>query len=408
MIMGKYGNVQKMIEFGNESWNSLKDCGLSDIRVRYTDTNRVITSDNHRFINMCSCSYLGLDRHPKIVQGAIQGLERANTVTLPTSRLRIGLSLIDEAEAILSQVFDCKARVTLSCGAASSGMLPLLASGYLTEKERPLMIFDKFVHFSMAHMKSSCGDETDILTCPHNDLAFIEDVCLKNPTRKIVYIADGAYSMGGYAPVEELEKLQDKYGLYLYFDDSHSLSAYGKNGVGYVRSKLKSFNDRTFIVASLGKAFGVCGGVILTAYNAPYEDFINTSSGPQAWSQPLNAAGLGGVIASAQIHLSDELETLQHRLQDNLYTFDKLCPTSNKDNGLPIRIIELSNSNNAIEFSKRLFEEGYYSSAVFFPIVAKGRAGLRIMMRADMDTEDITGFLEAVNKIALDYKNFGS
>lgn len=402
--MRNYGNTKKMIELSNNSWKKVKEGGLNNIRARYTDTNRIITSDNHSFINMCSCSYLGLDRHPMIVQEAIHALEREKTLLLPTSRVRVGLKIVDEAEAILSQVFDCKARITLSCSAASSGMLPLLASGYLTDEDRPIMIFDKFAHFSMAHMKSACGDETDVLTCEHNDLDFIEEVCLKNPARKIVYIADGAYSMGGFAQVEEIEKLQEKYGLYLYFDDSHSMSAYGQNGVGYVRSKLKSFNFRTIIVSSLGKAFGVCGGVILTAYDAPYEHFINQYAGPQVWSQTLNVPALGGVIASGRIHLSDELEKLQKKLQENLHIFDNLCPTADKGNGLPIRIVECGSPSNAIEISKRLFEVGYYSSAVFFPIVAKGRGGVRVMMRSDLDETDLKGFVEAYNKIALDFK----
>lgn len=54
----------------------------------------------------------------------------------------------------------------------------------------------------------------------------------------VARVADGAYGMGKSAPIERLLALQGKYGAFLYFDDSDSLSAYGERGeggcIGYV------------------------------------------------------------------------------------------------------------------------------------------------------------------------------
>ncbi|HBL27689.1 MAG TPA: 2-amino-3-ketobutyrate CoA ligase, partial [Acidobacteria bacterium] len=78
---------------------------------------------------------------------------------------------------------------------------------------------------------------------------------------RVAYVADGAYSLGGTAPVEGLLELQDRYGLFLFFDDSHSLSVTGAMGEGYARSLMPDqLNPLTTIVASLGKAFGGSGG----------------------------------------------------------------------------------------------------------------------------------------------------
>jgi 7-keto-8-aminopelargonate synthetase-like enzyme len=43
-----------------------------------------------------------------------------------------------------------------------------------------------------------------------------------------------------------------------------------------------------------------------------------------------------------------------------------------------------------------LFREGFYSSAVFFPIVARNQAGLRVMVRSDMSEQDIRRFAALV------------
>lgn len=395
--MEQNNNLKKMIELSDNTWKKVVKSGLCNIRVKYTDTNKVKTNEGHHFLNMCSCSYLGLDRNKNIINGAIKAITNEKTILLPTSRGRTGLQLIDEAENSLEQIFKCKARITISCSAASSGMLPLLASGFLTEGETPIMVFDKHAHFSMAHMKPSCANETKVLTCNHNDMDFMEQTCKENKKNKIVYVADGAYSMGGVAPIRELKELQDKYGLYLYFDDSHSISAFGERGRGYVLEKMKGINSRTIIVSSLGKGFGVSGGLILTAPEATYERYINYYAGPQIWSQTLSVPSLGGIIESAKIHLNGELPKLQEKLNNNIKFFDSMFSSKDAGRQLPIRILECKNADEAIEFSQKLFKQGYYSSAVFFPIVAKGRGGIRVMIRADMCKADLLGFYESYN-----------
>jgi 7-keto-8-aminopelargonate synthetase-like enzyme len=393
--MGKFANVEKMLELSLENWGQATSQGLTRIRIVESIGNKVVTDDGHRFINMVSCSYLGLDRHPKIVEGAASAVRREGRLVVSTSRTRIGVALLDQVEAVLSEVFGAPAITTLSCAVASAGVLPVLASGYFTGRRKPLMIFDKKAHFSMNFMKATCGDETEVVTCEHNDLDFIEDACKRYPA--VAYVADGAYSLGGNAPVADLVRLQERYGLFLYFDDSHSVSVYGPRGRGFVRSQLEGLSDRTIIVASLGKAFGAMGGLILLGDGRQREllDFV----GPMSWSQTVNIAGLGAMQASAELHLSDELQTLQQRLRSVLAQFDASIPTENAGNGLPIRVIDLPSVETAVAASGTIFRRGFYSSAVFFPIVGRGRAGLRVMGRADLEQEDIVAFCDALKAV---------
>src|SRR5262249_29095607 len=189
---------------------------------------------------------MGLEGHPKIVGGAIDALHRHNIVREPVSPARLHLKYQDDMEASLSDLFDGLAISAQSCSAASLGVLPLIASGHLSRGTPPVMLFDHYCHFSMLITKPICADETEIITCPHNDLNFIEDQCKKRGA--VAYIADGAYSLGGSAPIQDLLYLQEKYGLFLYFDDSHSLSLYGDCGEGFIRSKLLGFSEHTVIV----------------------------------------------------------------------------------------------------------------------------------------------------------------
>jgi 7-keto-8-aminopelargonate synthetase-like enzyme len=309
--------------------------------------------------------------------------------------------MVDELEARLSSLFRAKAICTVTASAASAGVLPLLASGHLSDGEPPVMVFDKHCHFSMNLVKPICADETQVLTSPHNDLNFVEDACRKHP--RVAYVADGVYSLGGAAPVRELLEMQDRYGLFLFFDDSHSLSVVGERGEGYARSLMgDELNPRTIVVASLCKGFGGSGGVILLG-PAEHTDLVIRFGGPLAWSQKLNSAGMGADFAAIAIHESPELGELQDRLRRNLALFDSRIATAQRGESFPIRLVPVGDEARASEISGRIFRRGFYTSPVFFPIVERGKAGLRVMLRADNHPEDILAFCDAVrDEVGLD------
>jgi len=398
-------NTKRAIELGNPSWTNVDNNGLLGIGADFIGNQKIRATDGHEFINMCSCSYMGLDIHPNIVNGAIEAVKKAGSLYLSTARLRIHLSMLDEVEADLSDLFQAKVVTATTCGAATSGFLPVLASGALTDNDKPVMIFDKNCHFSMNHVKPICGDETLVYTAPHNDLNFIEDMCKKHKT--VAYIADGAYSMGGHTPIKELLELQNKYGLFLYVDDSHSISVLGKHGEGFVRSNMDEMTDRTVIVSSLAKAFGASGGMMMLGPKA-HSKVVERFGGPMSWSQCINSAAMGGIQASAKIHRSAELAQRQQKLQENIALFDQLIPGPNSGTALPIRVVPLPDSETAVECSRFIYEKGFYTSAVFFPIVPRGEAGLRVMSRADLLPEDTKRFADVVNEATAKFANKAS
>ncbi|MFL6194100.1 MAG: aminotransferase class I/II-fold pyridoxal phosphate-dependent enzyme [Thermoanaerobaculia bacterium] len=392
----RFRNNPRAIPLGNRGWDEAQESHLIGLKVRATPDDRVWDQETgHGFINLCSCGYLGLQSHPAVIEGAIAALRSEGVINTSITRLRIRLAILDQLEEELSGLYRTRTLTALSASAAHSGVLPLVASGHLSDGQPRVMVFDKFCHFSMNHMKPVCADETLVLTAPHNDLDFLEDVCRKHP--RVAFVADGVYSMGGRAPVRELLALQDRYGLFLYFDDSHALAAYGERGEGFVRTLLPEMNPLTVIVASLNKAFGATGGVVQMGPGQD-EPLLARFGGPLAWSQHLNVPAIGAALGSVSVHRTPELGERQRRLQENIALFDELMDTDDRGDGLPIRLIRVGEEERAVEASKALMSQGYYSSAVFFPIVERGKAGLRVMIRADNRPEDLRTFCAAVRE----------
>ncbi|MEV0532576.1 aminotransferase class I/II-fold pyridoxal phosphate-dependent enzyme [Kitasatospora sp. NPDC050463] len=400
--MHSYMNIKKSARISHDFWEVTAEAGMFDIVVSgLGDGRHRALADGHEFVNMSSYSYLGLDTHPRIVRAAADAVLAEGALNSSTSRMRIRFGSLRDAETALSELFDVEALTVASCAAAAWASLPLLASGLLTDGVPPLMVFDKNAHFCLNAMKPAVADEAEIVTIGHNDVDALEDLCRKHP--QVAYVADGVYSTGGAAPIPELLRLQEKYGLFLFFDEAHGVSTVGERGRGAVLEAMAAnggMNDRTLIITSLNKGFGASGGAIFLGRNGSQQrrDTALRNGGPLMWSQRINTAGLGAITASAELHDSPELKELQQALQDNIALFDSLVETSFAGDGLPIRFVDIGSEEATIRLAGTLLERGYYTSPIFFPVIGRGKAGLRLMLRANMAEAEIRDFCGALNE----------
>ncbi|WP_430252412.1 aminotransferase class I/II-fold pyridoxal phosphate-dependent enzyme [Neorhizobium sp. DAR64860/K0K1] len=387
----RFRNTSKLAAMSSDSWDAAKKEQLISLYVDSSDVGHIRDTDDGptEFINMSCYSYLGLNRHSQVIEGAIDALRHEGITSLGIAPTRIRSNLVKRTEEGLSDLFDAKCLVSLSCSVATSGLLPLISSGHLANGGPRVTVFDKKAHFCMDWIKPICADEAPVISAPHNDMDFLEDVCRRN--QSVAYIADGAYSLGGTANLDALLSLQDRYGLFVWFDDSHSLSVAGRNGEGMVRSHMGELNPLTVISASLDKGFGCSGGVVM--FDREFDtSFVNTFAGPMCWSQSLNTPSLGSILASTEIHASSELQELQTKLRQNIAYFDEMVPTELTGSLLPIRSIHVGDASLTIALSRLILENGFYCAASYFPITARGREGLRVMLRADHRPEDLVRF----------------
>src|SRR4051812_33933118 len=99
-------NNEKMITHGDVVWQTAHRNGLLGIKVRHESNNRLIVpGTGHEFMQLCSCSYLGLNRHPKIIQGAIDALTEVGTTSLSLAEIRVRLTVLGQLEDELREQF---------------------------------------------------------------------------------------------------------------------------------------------------------------------------------------------------------------------------------------------------------------------------------------------------------------
>jgi len=391
-------NTARLIDRARPHFEAAHHAGVMGVFGRSLGGRRVELHTSgqspHEVVDFVRCAYLGLDNHPAIVAGAIAAIEKYGAVHWSCARTRLNFGLIGDLEDDLSDLFDARVITYSTVLAANMSALPLLASGHLTAGQKPLMVFDRLAHATLAFHKPVVAAETTVTTIAHNDLDALETLCRQHPT--VAYICDGVYSMGGAAPISALLELQARYGLFLYVDDAHGISLHGARGQGFARAQIPGgLGSRTLIAASLGKGFGASGGLIMLG-TPEQESLFRSFAVAHAFSASPNLAAVGAALASARLHRTPELAHLQNALKVRLAHFDALVPTAQAGQPLPIRTIRVGDAYDAIEAARVILERGAYVSAIFFPTVAQGEAGLRLCPTAAHTVDELEAVADAV------------
>jgi 7-keto-8-aminopelargonate synthetase-like enzyme len=199
--------------------------------------------------------------------------------------------------------------------------------------------------------------------------------------------------MGGdLAPMAALRDMVERHeSLHLYIDDSHGMSWTGLHGRGIAFGD-RAMHPRTVAVLSLAKAFSASGAAMVFP-DVETAKLIRTCGSTMIFSGPLQPALLGSAVASARIHLSDDLDAIQRRLRERIDLFNSLSrevdlPLTTMA-ATPIRFVRIGSEADAIEATERLMDKGYYANASTFPAVPTGEAGIRVALTVHHTLDDV-------------------
>jgi 7-keto-8-aminopelargonate synthetase-like enzyme len=399
MLLFFMNQLSPALKLMTDSMSHAKSLGV--IHGHFTDhhlngqTVKVFGRDLHHFAN---CSYLGLELDPRIKEAAKDAIDRYG-VQFSCSKTYLSSHLYEVLEDKLSQVFG---KPTLVPATTSLGHISWIPN---VIHKNDAVIMDQQVHRSVQNaVMIAKANGTHVELVRHNRMDLLEEkvVELSKTHQKIWYTADGVYSMfGDVAPVQELYDLMDKYEQFnIYVDDAHGMSWAGENGRGYFLGQVSYFHDKLCLITSLCKGFGTNGAVMVFA-NEAQKALIKYVGSTLIFSGPVPPASLAAGIASADIHLSEEINFRQQSLHEKMQFFvDK----SNELN-LPLVRQDLSpicfigtgpNPNHSIDIAHDLQKDGFFVNASSFPIVPLKNAGLRITLTVNCQEETINNLLVAI------------
>jgi 7-keto-8-aminopelargonate synthetase-like enzyme len=388
---------EQILDTIDEVTNISSTLGIAQLKVENKEINgSTITVKGREVVNFGSCSYLGLEKNPEIVEGVIDAVRKFGS-QFSSSRAYASVTLYTEAENLLEEMFERPILLAPTVTLGHLSNIPVLVG------DRDAVILDLQVHACVqtaAQLVKARGVHVELIR--HNRVDILEERIneLKDKYEKIWYMADGVYSMyGDFLPINELYRLLDSYPQFnLYVDDAHGTGWTGNNGVGYVLSQ-KPFHERLFLVAGLAKSFAACGGVLVFP-NERAKNKVRNCGGTFIFSGPIQPPMLGAIIASAKLHLSNKIKNYQNELQKRVDYFVDTCksfklPLIGESNS-PIFFIGVGKPGVGYNMVTRIMNKGFYINLSVFPSVPYKNTGLRIPLTVNHSFEDIYNLLSII------------
>ncbi|HEX6040393.1 aminotransferase class I/II-fold pyridoxal phosphate-dependent enzyme [Longimicrobium sp.] len=358
---------------------------------------RTIHLDGRPRVTFGSCSYLGLEFHPALIQGVTSAVRRYGT-QFSQSRGYASAPPYEELESLLSTVFGGHVLVTPSTTLGHQMVLPTLAT------EKDAILVDNQAHRSVqvaATLAQAGGARVEVIRHRELDARLLETVARLARTHRTVWFAiDGIYSMyGDFAPLGLLRQVLDVApNVRLYVDDAHGMSWAGRHGRGWFLSRFP-LSQRVVLGTSLVKGFAAGGGAFVFA-SAEERDRVRLCGGPYVFSGPMQPPMLGAALGSARVHLSDEIDGLQRTFAARAALTDTLLrehdlPLLLRNEG-PIFFLRMGRAEAAMTVAERMMEDGWHITISTYPSVPQRRAGIRLAVTALHTPTEIRGVIEAL------------
>ena len=353
----------------------------------------IITVGGKEVINLCANNYLGLSSHPNIIEAAKKYIDERG-YGLSSVRFICGTQDIHkELEAKISAFVGTEDTILYAAAFDANGGVfePLF-------NEEDAIISDELNHASIIDGVRLCKAQR--YRYKHNDMQDLEEKLKESAhLRNRIVVTDGSFSMDGtIAQLDKIVELAEKHDAAVMIDECHSSGFLGKTGRG-THEHCGVMGKIDIITGTLGKALGgALGG--FTSGRKELIDILRQRSRPYLFSNTLAPSIVGGSIAV--LDLLSETTSLRDKLESNTMYFRNEMTKAGfdiKPGVHPIVPIMLYEATVAQEMAAKLLEEGIYVIGFFFPVVAKGKARIRVQLSAAHEKEHLDKAIAAFVKI---------
>ncbi len=332
--------------------------------------DRTININSQDYLYFGGTAYLGLPSNKKFKKLLYKNISIWGSAYGSSRNANIQLSAYEKGEAFLANYIRAEAALTVSSGMLA-GKIAIEALQSQT---------DCFFHFPNTHNAIK-----DKLSIPLFEGKKLNPRLLTKKKEKITVTTDAVPSECVTAvDLSILKMIPENKEITLLIDESHSLGILGKNGGGiYSYIDLPNIK-RKIMVASLGKAMGLSGGVI-AGDNTFIEKIKNTNT--FASGAGMNPAFVNTLAAAKKIY-----HRKNTKLKENLnYIASKLNPNDNFlfNNNYPAIYPKIAELNDFL-FSKNII-------ITHFKYPNEGGILNRIVITANHKKKDLDKIIEILN-----------
>ena len=285
---------------------------MAKAELNYTMESRIGTKvvlNGKSYLYFGGTSYFQLHSHPEVIKAANDATLQYGIGSATTRALTGTTPLLEKIEMKLASYFNTEDAVYLPSGYLSSlaGLLALDELGLYQ-----VIFLDEDAHYSLAEGAAATGKA--VISFQHRNLDDLERLMKKHlgPGQRPLIASDGLFPvMGSLAPIRDYLAITKKYDGVVWIDDAHGVGILGTHGRGTCEARGSS-SSRIYLGATLSKAFGAYGGIIVG--NRDFIGKIRSGNVITGSSSPMNAAVAAGLKG---LELVQENKHLRKKLWEN-------------------------------------------------------------------------------------------
>jgi 8-amino-7-oxononanoate synthase len=362
------------------------------LRVVGNYAGHEVEIDGQRVLHFSTNDYLGLARHPRLVQAAREAAARWGAGRGASRLVGGNLAVQAELDEALAAFKGRPAALTFSTGyAAAVGTVPALV------EKGDAVLLDKRAHASLIDGARLSGATLRVF--PHNDLDYLEKLLRQSAgARRTLIVTESVFSMDGdTALLREICDLKDKFGkrVWLMVDEAHAVGLYGARRTGLIEAQ--GLTERVEVqMGTLSKALGSSGGVV-SGSRLLIDTLVNRARS-LIYSTAPSPAACGAARAALEIVSGEEGAARCARLWKNAAAFTEATGVSSPS---PIFPIVFGAEEKAVAASAALAAQGIAVPPIRYPTVARGQARLRVTLTAEATTEQIARLAGALKEVRI-------
>lgn len=334
--------------------------------------SRTILIDGKEYLFFSGTSYLGLSESREFQELIKSGLDIYGASFGSSRNGNLRLDIYEKAEKYLAEFAQAPAAVTLSSGMLAGQVVVNQLHGF------------EYIYSPQNHPANWHLPKIDSPKIPFMDWAndLVQNFPYSDAPKVIVCNSVDALRNEemSFDWVLELPKNQE---ITLVVDDSHGIGVMGENGEGIFSKIRHNPNVRLIVTASLHKAMGVVGGVVLSdeAFIQQIHDSVFYSA-----CSPIAPAILWGLIHSRELYQRN----LQ-KLRSNIRLFNQLVADSQLFEYQEDYPVYWTSQKDLYDF---LLDEGIFVYHFTYP-AKTGNTNTRIVINAWHEQSDIERLAEA-------------
>ena len=357
--------------------------------------SRVII-DGREVVMAGSNNYLGLTRHPKVVEAAIKATQDFGT-SCSGSRYANGTYVIHvELEEKLADFMGKEKALCFTTGYTTNmGAISVLAG------RRDIILSDRENHSCIMDATQLSFAETK--KYKHDDMDDLERVLeASNPESGKLLVTDGVFSMKGtLAKLPRMVELKKKYGMRIFVDDAHGVGVIDPHGCG-TAEHFGVEKDVDVVMGTFSKSFAGLGGFIAGEERGISD--VKHHARQLIFAASMTPASVAAVSQSLDMIRAEpeHLANLRKVIKSVRGEFKRIgYPVD--DEATPIIYVKVGEDLEAFTFWKELLELGAYTNPVITPGVPQGQSGVRASFMAIHTESDLARVIEAFEKLGKKY-----